>query len=195
VGERAERHKAQRRLLEQQAVREQRLLAITEMMAKGEWTRDSGPELAERWSLSAEYVKRMAAEASRNLRGAMTRDREQWRQWALETLETKILPRAIQTNQLQAAVAAVREAKEICGFAAPAKVELSGAIAHMTVDDLHRQLAEVSRRATAALAEHEAEPLALLGDGGDSSSISDEDAVVEDEEIAMVDPSDEASGS
>ena len=98
----------------------------------------------------------------------MSRDREQWRTWALDTLENKILPLALQTKQLTAAVAAVREAKEILAEAF-AESRPDGTLAHMSTDDLYKQLDEVTQRARAALAEKEAEPPTLLGEDEDAS--------------------------
>ena len=148
-------------------VRIEKVEHIADLMSRGSWTGDSSHRLAKEWEISHTDVLFLAAKAAKSLRRSLGDDKDKWRRWALRTLKDQILPEAMRTKQLAAAVSALREAKEIMGFAAPVRVEMTGIIANMSTEELYAQLEEVRKRAISMLAEKEAESVALLEEGDD----------------------------
>jgi hypothetical protein len=139
---------------------------IVGKMTEGSWNGNKeSREMAAEWRKPLGWVKQQAATAARVVRGAFLADKETIRKTVLTRL-FRAASKAEQSRQFSAMVAALREVGEVTGIKAASKIELSGAIAQMSTDDLVRQMEELQKRTVLAIAEKAGDDAKLLGEGG-----------------------------
>lgn len=107
-----------------------RIREIVKLMAGGRWvTGVTGVELAERWHVARDTMKRDAATASGLVRDAVA-DTDEIRGRIIATLET-ITQRAMKTGQLRTAVESIRTLAGVSGAEAAKKVSIGGNLSEL----------------------------------------------------------------